>query len=227
MLPNDDKRYAIETCRNSESVLKKWFKNKWHTISAFVGCVIIIASITSFQKGTRNITLPRIQHASGKSFNRANTSMFPVVFLDVIANAEYLFRTPRCTSHFSCNPPRNNKNFPPNPLLPQLFEFRPNAVVQIRYSTAFKILPTGSAPPSLLHSKECILASTLLISLRKVLTFFQATFTRRTSGHNLELDSSLSALNISPITIHLSSSSSSTSPFHICFRVLNSCGFTT
>ena len=42
MLPDDDKRYAIETCRSSESVLKKWFKNKWHTNSAFVGCVIII-----------------------------------------------------------------------------------------------------------------------------------------------------------------------------------------
>ena len=41
MLPDDDKRYAIKTCRSSESVLKKWFKNKWHTISAFVGCVII------------------------------------------------------------------------------------------------------------------------------------------------------------------------------------------
>ena len=41
VLPDDDKRYAIETCRSSESVLKKWFKNKWHTISAFVGCVII------------------------------------------------------------------------------------------------------------------------------------------------------------------------------------------
>ena len=41
MLPDDDKRYAIETCRSSESVLKKWFKNKWHTISALVGCVII------------------------------------------------------------------------------------------------------------------------------------------------------------------------------------------
>ena len=26
MLPNDDKRYAIETCRSSESVLKKRFK---------------------------------------------------------------------------------------------------------------------------------------------------------------------------------------------------------
>ena len=26
MLPDDDKRYAIETCRSSESVLKKWFK---------------------------------------------------------------------------------------------------------------------------------------------------------------------------------------------------------
>ena len=24
-----------------KSVLKKWFKNKWHTVSAFVGCVII------------------------------------------------------------------------------------------------------------------------------------------------------------------------------------------
>ena len=26
MLPDDDKRYAVETCRSSESVLKKWFK---------------------------------------------------------------------------------------------------------------------------------------------------------------------------------------------------------
>ena len=26
MLPDDDKRYAIETCRSSESVLKKWLK---------------------------------------------------------------------------------------------------------------------------------------------------------------------------------------------------------
>ena len=26
MLPDDDKRYAIETCRNSDRVLKKWFK---------------------------------------------------------------------------------------------------------------------------------------------------------------------------------------------------------
>ena len=26
MLPDDDKRYAIETCRSSESILKKWFK---------------------------------------------------------------------------------------------------------------------------------------------------------------------------------------------------------
>ena len=26
MLPDADKRYAIETCRSSESVLKKWFK---------------------------------------------------------------------------------------------------------------------------------------------------------------------------------------------------------
>ena len=26
MLPDDDKRYAIETCRSSESVLKNWFK---------------------------------------------------------------------------------------------------------------------------------------------------------------------------------------------------------
>ena len=41
MLPDDDKRYAIETRRSSESVLKKWFKNKWHTISAFFGCVMI------------------------------------------------------------------------------------------------------------------------------------------------------------------------------------------
>ena len=42
MLPDDDKQYAIETSTSSESVLKKWFKNKLHTISAFVGCVIII-----------------------------------------------------------------------------------------------------------------------------------------------------------------------------------------
>ena len=26
VLPDDDERYAIETCRSSESVLKKWFK---------------------------------------------------------------------------------------------------------------------------------------------------------------------------------------------------------
>ena len=26
VLPDDDKRYAIQTCRSSESVLKKWFK---------------------------------------------------------------------------------------------------------------------------------------------------------------------------------------------------------
>ena len=26
MLPDDDKWYAIETCKSSESVLKKWFK---------------------------------------------------------------------------------------------------------------------------------------------------------------------------------------------------------
>ena len=26
VLPNDDKWYVIETCRSSESVLKKWFK---------------------------------------------------------------------------------------------------------------------------------------------------------------------------------------------------------
>ena len=37
MHPDDDKQYAIETCRSSESVLKKLFKNKLHTISAFVG----------------------------------------------------------------------------------------------------------------------------------------------------------------------------------------------
>ena len=44
MLPDDDKRYAIETCRSSESVLKKWFKNKLHTISAFVGSVMFSES---------------------------------------------------------------------------------------------------------------------------------------------------------------------------------------
>ena len=57
MLPDDDKRYAIETCRSSESVLKKWFKNKWHTISAFVGCVMISECQYEFKiihKGTRN-----------------------------------------------------------------------------------------------------------------------------------------------------------------------------
>ena len=47
MLPDDDKRYAIETCRSSESVLKKMIWNKWHTISAFVGCVIISESYSS------------------------------------------------------------------------------------------------------------------------------------------------------------------------------------
>ena len=50
MLPDDDKRYAIETCRSSESVLKKWFKNKWHTISAFVGCVIISKIIILYRQ---------------------------------------------------------------------------------------------------------------------------------------------------------------------------------
>ena len=46
MLPDDDKQYAIETCRSSESVLKSDLKkiNKLHTISAFVGFVIIIES---------------------------------------------------------------------------------------------------------------------------------------------------------------------------------------
>ena len=39
MLPDDDKRYAIETCRSSESVLKKLFKIN-DIISAFVGSVI-------------------------------------------------------------------------------------------------------------------------------------------------------------------------------------------
>jgi len=39
VLPDDDKRYAIETCRSSESVLKSDLKND--TISAFFGCVII------------------------------------------------------------------------------------------------------------------------------------------------------------------------------------------
>ena len=42
MLPDDDKQYAIEACRSGESVLKKLFKNKLHTVSAFVGFVIII-----------------------------------------------------------------------------------------------------------------------------------------------------------------------------------------
>ena len=49
MLPDDDKQYAIETWRSSESVLKKWFKNKLHTISAFVGFVIIITEYLYWQ----------------------------------------------------------------------------------------------------------------------------------------------------------------------------------
>ena len=40
MLPDDDRRYAIETCRSSESVLKSGLKIN-DIISAFVGCVII------------------------------------------------------------------------------------------------------------------------------------------------------------------------------------------
>ena len=55
MLPDDDKQYAIETCRSSESVLKKWFKNKLHTISAFVGCVMIIELKRSL---VNNIDMP-------------------------------------------------------------------------------------------------------------------------------------------------------------------------
>ena len=42
MLPDDDKRYVIETCRSSESVLKSDLKING-TISAFVGFVIIIS----------------------------------------------------------------------------------------------------------------------------------------------------------------------------------------
>ena len=49
MLPDDDKQYAIETCRSSESVLKKLFKNKLHTISAFVGFVIIIGFCDNYR----------------------------------------------------------------------------------------------------------------------------------------------------------------------------------
>jgi len=49
VLPDDDKQYAIETCRSSESVLKKkLFKNKLRTISAFVGFVIIIGPHLKF-----------------------------------------------------------------------------------------------------------------------------------------------------------------------------------
>ena len=40
MLPDDDKRYAIETCRSSESVLKSDLKIN-DIISAYVCCVII------------------------------------------------------------------------------------------------------------------------------------------------------------------------------------------
>jgi len=45
VLPDDNKRYAIETCRSSESVLKKWFKINDNTISAFVGSVMISDSV--------------------------------------------------------------------------------------------------------------------------------------------------------------------------------------
>ena len=45
MLPDDDKRYAIETCRSSESVLKKWFKNKWHAISASVSPTLLACTV--------------------------------------------------------------------------------------------------------------------------------------------------------------------------------------
>ena len=49
MLPDDDKRYAIETCRSSESVLKSDLKiNDTHTISAFVGCVIFSEHLLYF-----------------------------------------------------------------------------------------------------------------------------------------------------------------------------------
>ena len=43
MLPDDDKRYAIETCRSSESVLKSDLKIN-DTISVFVGSVIFSES---------------------------------------------------------------------------------------------------------------------------------------------------------------------------------------
>ena len=58
VLPDDDKQYAIETCRSSESVLKKWFKNKLLTISEFVGCVIIIEYWKEFVRQVGQ--LPRI-----------------------------------------------------------------------------------------------------------------------------------------------------------------------
>ena len=41
MLPDDDKWYAIETCRSSESVLKKLFKINDIQLVHFVGCVMI------------------------------------------------------------------------------------------------------------------------------------------------------------------------------------------
>ena len=80
MLPDDDKRYDIETCRSSESVLKKWFKiNDKQLVHLFVvwwfseSTVIIF----SFQKSSlyinyavfyqcfQNVLLP--QHLLSKS----------------------------------------------------------------------------------------------------------------------------------------------------------------
>ena len=47
MLPDDDKRYAIKTCRSSEKCFKKVIWNKRHTISAFVGSVIFNFTVIS------------------------------------------------------------------------------------------------------------------------------------------------------------------------------------
>ena len=74
MLPDDDKRYAIETCRSSESVLKKWFKNKWRTISAFVDCVIISECTYFVFSDFISTAVPpnRIQHSFCDCIGNAN-----------------------------------------------------------------------------------------------------------------------------------------------------------
>ena len=50
MLPDDDKQYAVETCRSSKSVLMKMFLNETILInkgynSALVGVILSFASL--------------------------------------------------------------------------------------------------------------------------------------------------------------------------------------